>query len=257
MRHCTRVHSGSIYGLFETVLPGPAGWLGAQKRLAEQQWDPLWEKRDIASRMLRFRLPKEPPKLLPILVTNYGTENEDIDKVVAAATSRGGSKRPKLDTSAPPKVRFQPSQFIYTLESYLKKCDTIEGNESKRPGPFISFKANGGREVIAFCPAVPVSIAATEALGRPFVEITLEQFSEFYGFDKEELKGVQKNLVNRNRLFKTLMDHHLLDSLSLNANDVFEREVQLVKKRYESLATWLVKDVLSGNLAAPGEVACG
>ena len=167
-------------------------------------------------------------------------------RVVAAATSRGGGKRPKLD-SAPPKVRFQPSQFIYTLESYLKEFDTIEGNRNARPGPFISFKANSGREVIAFCPAVPVSIAATEALGRPFVEITLEQFSEFYGFDKEELKGVQKNLVNRNRLFKTLMDHHLLDSLSVNANDVFEREVQLVKKRYESLglATWLVKDVLS------------
>ena len=167
-------------------------------------------------------------------------------RVVAAATSRGGGKRPKLD-SAPPKVRFQPSQFIYTLESYLKEFDTIEGNRNARPGPFISFKANSGREVIAFCPAVPVSIAATEALGRPFVEITLEQFSEFYGFDKEEMKGAQKNLVKRNKLFKSLMDHHLLDSLSVNANDVFEREVQLVKKRYESLglAMWLVKDVLS------------
>lgn len=79
MRHCTRVHSGSIYGLFETVLPGPWGWLGAQKRFAEKQWDPRWEKSDIGSRLLRFRLPKEPPKLLPILVTNYGTEREDID----------------------------------------------------------------------------------------------------------------------------------------------------------------------------------
>ena len=31
------------------------------------------------------------------------------------------------------------------------------------------------------------------------------------------MKGVQKNLVKRNKLFKSLMDHHLLDSLSVNA----------------------------------------
>ena len=41
-----------------------------------------------------------------------------------------------------------------------------------------------------------------------------------------------------------MQDQRLLDSLAVNANDVFEREVQLVKRRYESLAKWLVGDVL-------------
>ena len=237
---------GSIYGLFETVLPGRSGWLGQQARLAAKQWNSQWEQSDVGKRLLPFRLPREPPQLLPILVTNYGMETAETDKVLAAA-SRGGVKRARVDNE-PLKVRFQASQFIYTLESYLKGCRSIQRAAQVPPivqldDPLISFRTNGGREAIAFCPAVPVSIAATEALGRPFVEITLDQFADFYGFDKDEMKGVQRGLM-RNRLLKALMDQRLLDSLAVNANDVFEREVQLVKRRYESLAKWLVGDVL-------------
>ena len=39
------------------------------------------------------------------------------------------------------------------------------------------------------------------------------------------------------------MEYNLLDSLADNANDVFTREVSLVRERYESLAAWLANDV--------------
>mmetsp|Transcript_28373 Transcript_28373/g.42754 ORF Transcript_28373/g.42754 Transcript_28373/m.42754 type:complete len:111 (+) Transcript_28373:1-333(+) len=107
----------------------------------------------------------------------------------------------------------------------------------------IKFRTNHGREVIAFVPSVPVSIAATEALGRPFVEITLAQFAEFYEFNPDEMK-TEQNKLKRTKMLKKMMELGLLDALDINANDVFTREVELVKKRFESLADWLVQDVM-------------
>ena len=237
---------GSIYGLFETVLPGKEGWLGAQKRFADKQWEPNWEQSEEGQELIPFRLPKKPPTLLPILVTNYGMEAPTSAELLSRKRRAPGS-----DLNART-VRFQPSQFVYTLESYLKNCTTIKREAgTSAPGPpspsrrtsTIELRANCGREAIAFCPSVPVSIAATEALGRPFVEITLEQFSDFYGFDKDEMKTSQKALKERSALLKKLMEYNLLDSLADNANDVFTREVSLVRERYESLAAWLANDV--------------
>ena len=179
-------------------------------------------------------------------MTNYGMEAPTSAELLSRKRRAPGS-----DLNART-VRFQPSQFVYTLENYLKSCTTIKREAgTSAPGPpspsrrtsTIELRANCGREAIAFCPSVPVSIAATEALGRPFVEITLEQFSDFYGFDKDEMKTSQKALKERSALLKKLMEYNLLDSLADNANDVFTREVSLVRERYESLAAWLANDV--------------
>ena len=66
---------GSIYGLFETVLPGPAGWLGAQKRFAEKQWDPRWEKSDIGKPPASVSAPERASKAAadPRDKLRYGT----------------------------------------------------------------------------------------------------------------------------------------------------------------------------------------
>ena len=239
---------GSIYGLLETVLPGQEGWLGAHKRFAEQ-WGPVWEQTEMGKRLLPFCLPRTPPKLLPILVTNYGMVSDSSKVRAATQLSR---KRPAPDSvpDTPPTVCFQPSQFIYTLESYLKTCNTVNRDGNNRPGPLIDFRANCGREVIAFCPSVPVSIAATEALGRPFVEIELEDFCEFYNFDPQEMEGLQKKFKGRSKILKLLMDLNLLKGLDFNSNTVFKSEVELVKRRFESLAEWLVKDVFASSSAA-------
>ena len=244
---------GSIYGLLKTVLPGNEGWLGAHKRLVQKQWDPQWEQSENGQQLLPFRLPSSPPTLLPILVTNYGMEMQDGSASVLKAATSGAKKKARLDpaTRVPslPSMRFQPSQFVYTLMSFLEKCDTIQRADgtSGSSEPKISFRTNKGRQVIPFVPAVPVSIAATEALGRPFVEITLNEFAAFYGFEATELETQQNKLKNKSKLLKMLMESNLLDSLDVNANTVFEREVALVKKRYQSLAAWLVNDVLPSN----------
>jgi len=57
------------------------------------------------------------------------------------------------------------------------------------------------------------------------------------------MKTSQKALKERSALLKKLMEYNLLDSLADNANDVFTREVSLVRERYESLAAWLANDV--------------
>ncbi|KAL1506926.1 hypothetical protein AB1Y20_007790 [Prymnesium parvum] len=227
---------GSIYGLLTTVLPGQAGWLGFHQRLAAHQWDPAWASA-LSSTMLPFRLPKDPPQLLPILVTNYGME---LRHTVAASSS---AKRQKPSGSS---MRFQPSQFVYTLEEFLRGCKHIQRDDRASASSSeakIKFRTNHGREVIAFVPSVPVSIAATEALGRPFVEITLAQFAEFYEFNPDEMK-TEQNKLKRTKMLKKMMELGLLDALDINANDVFTREVELVKKRFESLADWLVQDVM-------------
>ena len=82
-------------------------------------------------------------------------------------------------------IRFQPSQFLYTLQDYLANCKCIKGNAgdgNDGDEALITLKKNCGRSFIPFCPAAPVSIAATEALGRPFVEITMDHFCQFYEY---------------------------------------------------------------------------
>lgn len=249
---------GSVYGLLETVLPGDDGWFGFHTRLSNKHWDGVWEKSTIGQRLLPFRLPREPPQLLPILVNNYGLQASA--ELFASAL---GNKRRKMEEPVGETVKhvyFQPSQFVYTLMGYLQDCKEIErsparGTSAPAQSSKIKFRSNRGREVIPFCPSVPVSIAATEALGRPFVEITLNDFSSFYKLDPGECDQARHQFIRKSKLLKDLMRKGALDSLDINANDVFEREVELVKNRYLCLATWLIDSVFpaQAQVALPAQ----
>ena len=87
-------------------------------------------------------------------------------------------------------IRFAPSQFLFTLRKYVAECPYVEGAEAEAEesfrGPKVVFERNYGRAVLPFAPSVPVSIAASEAMGRPFVELELSHFEDFFGLDPEE-----------------------------------------------------------------------
>jgi len=124
-------------------------------------------------------------------------------------------------------------------------------------GPKITFETNHGKKVIPFAPSVHVSISASEALGRPYSELTLEQFQDFFGFppDDEE-EPVQKRAkiprkIGRDtkgyRELMALFDRAKQDgaiaqeSRATAASRVFQQEVVLMKERFSKLAMFVLE----------------
>ena len=227
---------GSVYGLLTSVLPGEGGWFGKHERISKKQWynddlPPEW------------RLPKNQPKLLPILVTNYDREVKQAE--------RGKSTEKK-------QIRFAPSQFLFTLRKYVAECPYVEGGaeaEKSFQGPKVVFERNYGRAVLPFAPSVPVSIAASEAMGRPFVELELSHFEDFFGLDPEEADTETQQAeepASKKRKVKPPFPFRsssaaknaakaLLEVGEEGANAVFKCEVQVMKERFTSLAQWLIE----------------
>ena len=236
---------GSVYGLLTSVLPGENGWFGKHARISNKQWS---SNTDLAP---EWRLPKDQPKLLPILITNYDRE------VVQGDTNMR-------------QIRFAPSQFFFTLRKYLQECpyvkgnDNVEGDEAhekaKKVEPKVVFERNYGRAVLPFAPSVPVSIAASEAMGRPFVELNLKHFEEFFGFNPEQAdtesqqaegpsakkrKTKSQTLGKRSKRISAAAKKALLEVgdevTDEGANAVFEYEVSMMKDRFTLLAKWLIE----------------
>ena len=221
-----------VYGLLASVLPREEGWLGKQAFISAVQWGPDWPTRPLNLSKLKWRLPRLAPKLLPILVTNYGVE------------VRAGSTQIQISFSA--------SQFIYAIIHYVRsECPNVDGNQGAPsaeavpgvPGP-IKFEPNHGARVIPFAPSVPVSMPASEGLGRPFVELQLAHFQQFYNFDQAE--GA---VATRARFKATQRQQTMIGPDPLKANEDFKKEVALMKERYNSLASW-VSELLATKTAA-------
>jgi cellulose biosynthesis protein BcsQ len=242
---------GSVYGLLTSVLPGENGWFGKHERISKKQADPNFEPDDLAGPApLEWRLPKNQPKLLPILVTNHARE------VMPAESGKPAEKQ----------IRFAPSQFLFTMRKYVAECQYVEGaveggaeaEDISFKGPKVVFERNYGRAVLPFAPSVPVSIAASEAMGRPFVELKLKHFEEFFGFDPEEAdteslqaeepakkkrKSKQSTSGNRSSsaVSKALATKALLEVGAEGANAVFKSEVDMMNERFINLARWLIE----------------
>jgi len=234
---------GSVYGLLTSVLPGENGWFGKHARISNKQWS---GKTDLAPEP-EWRLPKDQPKLLPILITNYDQE------VVQGDTDKR-------------QIRFAPSQFFFTLRKYVQECPYVEGNEdikgdeahekAKKVDPKVVFEHNYGRAVLPFAPSVPVSIAASEAMGRPFIELNLKHFEDFFGFNPEEAdtesqqaegpsakkrKAKSQTFGKRPKRISAAAKKALLEVGDEGANAVFEYEVSMMKDRFTLLARWLIE----------------
>lgn len=238
---------GSISGLLSAVLPGVKGWFGKHALIAGTQWHPEWVADSNKQGLLSWRLPKDPPKLLPILVNNYGVEYKAADEGLNAAkrATRGAGAALLHDNK---QIRFGASQFLYTIQQFVKDCGYVEGGDGAAPigfrGPKVVFESNHGRNVIPFAPSVPVSMPASEALGRPFVHLKLSHFTEFYAFEGTSVDGSSASGGKRKR--KSMASNAVKQLMMLNeeassdsADKVFEREVELMMTRYKSLATWV------------------
>ena len=225
---------GSVYGLLTSVLPGEGGWFGKHERISKKQWSGGLDDDDLAP---EWRLPKDQPKLLPILITNY--------------------EREVLQADAEKKqIRFAPSQFFFTLRKYVAECPYVEGGakaEVTFKGPKVVFERNYGRAVLPFAPSVPVSIAGSEAMGRPFVELELKHFEEFFGFAPEEADTETQQAgepaskkrkaagKRKGKRISSAAKKALLEVGEEGANAVFKCEVQMMKERFTFLAKWLIE----------------
>jgi len=233
---------GSVYGLLTSILPGPEGWLGKHDLISRVQWDPKWEAEEKNEGYLPFRLPRVAPKLLPILVTNYGIEVVEVSPEPEPPTGKVNLSPEAPEPHAPTKqIGFSASQFIYTTIHYVRcECPNIEGNSdgANVPGPKIVFEPNQGDRVIPFAPSVPVSMPTSEGLGRPYVELELDHFNEFYGFEAASSAATR---AKRGR-GPTRQQQAVISQIGeLKANEDFKEEVALMQKRYTSLALWVLE----------------
>ena len=186
--------AGSVHGLLNTVLPGPRGWFGAHKIINSRWRDETGEPITEAVNSRQWLLPKVPPKLLPILITNYGLEPDPRLAEQPPPTKqrkRGKGSKQRVDDKPCDKplsevMKFSSSQFVYTIQNYVyRECKWVEGSEKQKQAaahsdPLVSFMANHGQKVIAFAPASPVAMPVAEQAGRAFAELTLDDFKEYY-----------------------------------------------------------------------------
>jgi hypothetical protein len=102
---------GSVSGLLSSVLPGARGWFGKLATIAETQWRQDWIDTPSKRSLLEWRLPKRPPKLLPFLVNNYGTEYKAAAEGLAAAkrVTRGAGPEALATVK---QIRFGASEII-------------------------------------------------------------------------------------------------------------------------------------------------
>jgi len=227
---------GSVFGLLTTVLPGEKGWFGKHRAITEA-WDRELAESDedgIDDGFELCMLPAQPPTLLPFLVQNYRMVNSETQ------------------------MHFSASQFFYTLKEYVDVVADIEDhsaapaarvqNEKKTP-PKVRMRANHGRRVILFAPAINVSIAATEALGRPFVELELEHFNEFFGLNDDGGNAPKLSKKRARTKQQRLYQEGMKDCVA--ANKKFHQEVKMMRERYESLAKWISELLLEKRYGVP------
>lgn len=215
---------GSVYGLLTSVLTGPKGWLKRHERIAEAQWD---RQNEPTERLKPWRLPAKPPKLLPILGNNYSVDE-------------------------PGRVSFSDSQFLYTISQYVNEaCPYIVGSKvSPRAdwaGKQVEFEPNHGRKVIAFVPKTQHAVAAGEEMGRPMVELTEEQFIDFYG--EEVVNEVCKKSISvsdagprggkRRKRGRGGAGSEAGSSTEGTLLSTLKSESDLLADRFKSLAAWL------------------
>ena len=121
---------GSVSGLLSSVLPGERGWLGKHEAVSSVQWRDDWVQNPSKQSLLAWRLPKPKPRLLPILVNNYGTEYKAAaDGLEAAKRATRGAGAEALHTVK--QIRFGASQFFYTIKQFVETdCAFVEGNDT-------------------------------------------------------------------------------------------------------------------------------
>lgn len=166
----------------------------------------------------------------------------------------------------------------------VDQAAVAEGRPRSKDDPLVVFETNCGKKVIPFAPASPIAMPVAEQAGRAFAELTLNEFKEYY--DSEALPAAQlppadgasggavsssaasvasatapaKQKKKRSQHGESSNHAGLVSALhsSLEAalengsfERIFNKEVEVQRSRYRSLATWL-NELLEKKKAALG-----
>jgi cellulose biosynthesis protein BcsQ len=156
----------SVHGLLTSVLKGKSGWLASHKRMVDIQYSD--EFVSSYPSVLEWRLPLNPPVLLPFLVSNYALEKKG-----------KGAKKEVEGT-----LFHSSTQFVNTMTQFI--------NEDEFDGPVkVLYKRNGGRMVIPFLCSLD-AMSACEELGRPLVEVTRKHLVDYWQNDLKKKRSNAK-----------------------------------------------------------------
>ena len=151
--------AGSIHGLLTTVLPGKKGWLGVHRTITDHWYEEngmVKEEEAEAEENPDWLLPKDPPKLLPILINNYPLEETSSEMAPKSA------KKQKLGSSWSGKGNFQCKGCGGSKRAAAAKC--------LAPCP-------GGAGTSSAAPAAAVAPAKNDANDmEPTVKFSASQF---------------------------------------------------------------------------------
>lgn len=227
--------AGSVYGLLSTVLPGDNGWLGEHDEI-RTRWrsNDGTPKANVEPSMVDFLLPYTAPLLLPIMVSNYGMEGKPSDDTSPSTSQRKSVRKMGGDAATlDRRITFSSTQFVYTIMNYVHRvCPYIIDSPTDPPpsfaGPLIEFVSNHSRRVLPFAANAPISMPVTEQLGRSYVELTLSDFTEYYGLPVSTKKR------------KASSSSTPLDNYGTMGKE-FMKEIETMQARYKSVAAWIVQ----------------
>ena len=203
-------NSGSLHSLFTSVFPE---WYMWRKAVVDNQSKGV----DPASALASWCLHPEPPKLLPLIVTNYQL----------------------LDTwGAKGAVDAESSNFVATIKDFVVHLTpdcashhTLRDGVGMLLDAFTRPKAN---MVVCLVKNAPTCVAVCEDLGRTVQEITEKLYTEWWDIEITPKKPSKK----RQRI--NWQNPRSTQIKGRSEMDAFMREVRSLKERYASLATWIL-----------------
>ena len=203
---------GSTQKLFTSVFPAWYGW-------RKQVLNTLEDLEEVGE---EFRLKPTPPKILPVLITNYE---------LLADQSEGRWV-----------MGFEHSNFVHTLHSFMEQLrsgefypDKDKAKSHKNIGMkemLDNFRPRGdGQMVTAVVAHQPAVISVSEELGRTIAELTPELY-------EKEWNTVTEEQYNRSRgrtvstAFSRLVTQDDLEDFGMRLN--------YMQERYKKIADWLL-----------------
>lgn len=212
-------NAGSVHGLFTSILPQ---WLSWRHDVVEQQEQ---DEDDI--------FPNAPPKVLPLIVTNYSMDD------------------PKSNI-----VCLEDSSFFHTIKTFVSNDEWKNEVPKEFNKHLPEFESCGNQRVLFLVPYLETAIHVTHELGRTLEELKTDPgmidryFTE--SFARDDLQNMkrpqlQKELKKWNLPFsgnKEKLIDRLLDACSTEHQRFFIAKTQVDAKlgaaRFESFAQWVI-----------------
>lgn len=221
----------SVHSLLTEVLGGERGWIAKHKEVVAIQY----KNRFVSANpeVLNWRIPLNPPRLLPFIVTNFPTKK--LPKL---------RKRTKGIEDFLEEMTYMPQQFVYCMKDFIDK-DKI--NAAERDEVRIEYEANNGDMIICLLPTLEITSICQE-LGCPFVEVTREHLDRYWGIDD----GIEEETNNLDITVSVTEGQSSSSPVRIKRKykkrgsgrskvcPNFEEEIEIGRQQYKSLAAFVV-----------------